>query len=517
MLRAWLIGFSLTLLMQTINGQASSFPYLSEHVQVRTTEKTILQVLEDVENQLNINFVYSNVVNTTTAAVVLPGDYLLEQLLDSLFSGQDLNYYTRENLVILSPKEQVSGKYQISGRVLNEKGKNSIPYASVFVIKKAIGTITNHDGRFLLNIEDVKLTDSVQVSAIGYETKVIPVRDFMADEMEIRLSIYRIPIKEVVIRHADPVQLVKESYLSRSKNYPLDEEYFQGYFREINQQDEKYISLSEALVEIAKRPYKNNQNDWIKISKGRVGENTENSELLNLVVQGGLYTNLQLDLVKYHNSFYSDNPTEEYNLWMERSVLYRNRHTFIVGFNMKEGLQYAGFKGKMYIDAESLALTHAEFEFNPKAINIARDVLIRKIASGYKARPVYARYEVDYRNINGEWLLSHTRSEIGIKVKSRRRFNKNSFACDFVSTSELVITNKVDAIDTKMKPRDSARPNDVFVDQLKAPTVEYWQGQTIIPPEEPLEQALKRLMQEGNLKANQEFLTFDRSETEPPR
>ena len=69
----------------------------------------------------------------------------------------------------ISGIEQTNGK--LSGRVIDAKGE-PIPGANISVKGTTIGTITDMDGNFSI---DVNTNQILTISFIGYETKTIPV------------------------------------------------------------------------------------------------------------------------------------------------------------------------------------------------------------------------------------------------------------------------------------------------------------------------------------------------------
>lgn len=60
----------------------------------------------------------------------------------------------------------------IEGKVLDKNTNQPIPYANIFNASLGVGTITNQDGYFRVDFQ--QLSDSISVSFIGYETAAIP-------------------------------------------------------------------------------------------------------------------------------------------------------------------------------------------------------------------------------------------------------------------------------------------------------------------------------------------------------
>ncbi len=469
------------------------------------------QYLDSIFKQTGIEFVYSDAIGPNNSDTIIPGNYTVGAVLDSLFVNKNIYYVLREDAIILSPrpnKGQTDEKIIISGKVISHRNQ-SVPFATVYFEKKSIGTLANGEGEFRFIIPPDLVKDTLTVTCIGYaDVKVTP-EEYLAGTLEIKLKTVPLQIKSLVIRHEDPNEIIEKSFENRHKNYSSKPVLLTAFFREASKQDEDYISLSEAVVEVSKSSYSSSAEDLIRLVKGRNGTNTQRSELVNLVVEGGLYNGLHLDVAKYTSFFYSETCLKEYNYKLLKTITISGRETHVIGFDMKTGQNDFGFRGKMYIDVESMALIRVEFELSPQGIDYAKSVLVKKTPRDFKATPLYAKYEVEYRFYNNVWNLYYAKSEINIKVVKTRGTKDKGFNCNFVSTSEFVITGQSKKPEERIRLRDSAGPNDVLVEQVKNTGNLFWSEDNIILPEEPLLNTISKLQEEGILKTNNQDLGKD--------
>ena len=58
---------------------------------------------------------------------------------------------------------------ELSAIVLDSLNKNPIPFASIY-FKSGIGVVSNEEGEFRLQYDNVSKQDSVFISCMGYET-----------------------------------------------------------------------------------------------------------------------------------------------------------------------------------------------------------------------------------------------------------------------------------------------------------------------------------------------------------
>jgi len=98
----------------------------------------------------------------------------------------------------------ISNAQTIEGIILDEKTNEPILYANIGLIKKNIGTVSNHRGEFKLPISKSNFLDTVGFSSIGYNSVKIKVEDFLLPENIVIKKIYLTPmayqIAEIIVK-----------------------------------------------------------------------------------------------------------------------------------------------------------------------------------------------------------------------------------------------------------------------------------------------------------------------------
>lgn len=87
-----------------------------------------------------------------------------------------------------------------SRTVLSESTKEPIIYASVGVINRNLGTVTDSLGNFSLSIPAEFLNDSIRISSIGYIAKTFAVKDIKNISDTIFLNDDTILLNEVIVK-----------------------------------------------------------------------------------------------------------------------------------------------------------------------------------------------------------------------------------------------------------------------------------------------------------------------------
>lgn len=109
----------------------------------------------------------------------------------------------------------------IEGVVTDALKGDPVPYSNIhFRINKS-GTITYNDGRFSINTNIVP--DTLIVSAIGYETRLIPISTYANQSFDIELKPKQFELDEVVITPGEnpAIQIMKKVIDAKDRNDPL--------------------------------------------------------------------------------------------------------------------------------------------------------------------------------------------------------------------------------------------------------------------------------------------------------
>jgi hypothetical protein len=97
----------------------------------------------------------------------------------------------------------------IKGTVIDKKTNEPIPFSSVGIIGKTMGTVSNENGYFELVLKEINETDSLKISAIGYQSKSYTVKqakNFTAEKIYLNES--AVLLNEVVIKPSKTITKV---------------------------------------------------------------------------------------------------------------------------------------------------------------------------------------------------------------------------------------------------------------------------------------------------------------------
>ena len=147
----------------------------------------------------------------------------------------------------------------IKGKLLDSKSNQPIPYASVYIKGSSIGTTTNDDGVFLFHIPSTLQRDTLIISVIGYDHFKAVVGAIADKENIVRLRQSSTILREVVVKASKKEltgkDIVKKAIDNIPTNYPMKPFMIEGFFRDLQKENEKPVELLEAALKFRYKDY----------------------------------------------------------------------------------------------------------------------------------------------------------------------------------------------------------------------------------------------------------------------
>ncbi|MFD1140906.1 TonB-dependent receptor [Larkinella insperata] len=201
----WLLGVHLALAHDVYAQEI-----LSKRISITVNEMGIDKVLEKIEGQTKIRFIYSAEVIRADRKVTLDSqNQRLDAVLETLLSPLGIEYkVSRKSILLLKAAERKTSlktepieavvprdvNREITGKVLDEKGQ-PIPGASVIVKGTTLGTSTNAEGEYILSLPDDK--NAIIFSFVGYVPQEVLVGTMT--NLVVSLKVDEKALEEVVV------------------------------------------------------------------------------------------------------------------------------------------------------------------------------------------------------------------------------------------------------------------------------------------------------------------------------
>lgn len=399
---------------------------------------------------------------------------------------------------LMAQDSAAANELTITGVVRNKDNRRKLENVNVSVVGSNIGTVTNADGTFSLKVSDAEGFRGLEVSHIGYLSTRLSLEEI---EKEKNLTVWMVPapnlLNEIVVFGNNPRAIVEQAILKIPANYAAADNMLTAFYRETVQKRRRYISVSEAVMDVYKTPYSNRdvENDKVQLLKGRRLLSQRQSDTLAVKVLGGPNLSLYLDIVKNGDALLSEESLNYYDFRMEEPVNLDNRMQYVISFRPRVSLMYALFIGKLYIDHERLSFTRAEFELDMANRVKAVEAILHKKPLGLRFRPQEVSYLVTYKQQDSKTYLNYIRNVIRFKCD----WKKKLFSATYTAFSEMVVTDRTEHPTSTISSKNTFKQKQVFYDLVDEYWSEdFWKSYNIIEPTESLEHAVDRLRKQSN-------------------
>lgn len=389
---------------------------------------------------------------------------------------------------------------EYKGTVVDLESKNGLESVNISLKNTNISTFTNNEGDFILKVPfDIK-ENIVVFSLLGYETKEVGLNTLLKDNSKIELKLKITELAQVnVTQFKNAQSLLRQVFENKRKNYLDDPVLMTSFYRETIKKRNKNVSLTEAVVDLYKQSYFNGSRDVMKLNKARKSTDYKRLDTLAFKLQGGPFSTLYLDIMKYPEYLFSDETLDDYKYSFDSPTTINNKLVYVVNFIKIPDEEPLGYYGKFYIDANSLALAGASYNLNVDDRKRASQVFVKKKPKDVVAYPTEASYKVSYQEKNGKWYFSYGSANLTFKVNKKRKL----FNSVYTVSSEMAITDWEPTTSTSNTGmlKDRLRPSIIISDEVSGfSDPDFWGAYNLIEPDKSIESAIEKIRK--NLKRN---------------
>lgn len=466
------------------------------------TTCSVETALKIIERHTGLSFSYnSGLINKNNIVTLRSQEERLIDILQRILGNPTLAYsIIGKHLVVYQPQMARSLNpekekdtvifFEIRGRVLDRNDRQPLPYTSVYLTGKSIGVVSNEEGEFLLKLSTRHIRDTLTISCIGYKPFSGPVSMLINTRRDYLLKTDVVSIQEVVIRKLSPVMLLQSAADRIKENYPLKPAVLTCFYRETIKQGNRYMMISEAVLENYKAGYAMNAaSDQVKILKGRKSEDFGSGDTVILKLKAGLGTMLQLDVVKNLPDFLSGENLSEYEYRLADIIIDNGQDHYAIEFSPKPGALTSIYSGRIILGIRDLSFKWIEFFVDPDQLERATDLFIIKKPAYLKVKLMKANYKVAFRETGGKYCLYLVECETAYRIRNKNQLTGSVYT----TTLEMAVTD-IDTTQPERFPfRETARLNEFFTEQVGTYDEAFWGEYNFVTPDESLEQALVKL------------------------
>ncbi len=384
-----------------------------------------------------------------------------------------------------------SAQILISGNVASVKTEEPLPYASIFLKNHTIGTTTNENGDFELKIPKSALNDTVVFSYLGYSPYGIKASE-IDSPLDIYLSLDTTSLSTVVVTAESAKSIVKKAIRAIPQNYPTDPFITKGFYRITSTNGYNYVHLSESVFSTYQSKNSKPHKQFV-VEQVRSIKDLRSSRNINLgVTPNGLYS---FDIIDRHDSFIllSKKGIEKHEFKITGYESLQGRPVYKIEFDQK-GDDFAGYKGYMLIDTETMAFLYFDMMLSPKGAHnykygtTYKRSFLRNI-NGIKITIPSLNYISTYRLQKGKYYLESIRASMKYDLLNQNRDYHLKLESDF----EYVVTSIVTENATPFGKKETLKENRLIEYEESNFDKEFWSDYTIIVPTVDFEKEARRI------------------------
>ncbi|MFC4720729.1 carboxypeptidase-like regulatory domain-containing protein [Geojedonia litorea] len=385
------------------------------------------------------------------------------------------------------------GFAEYKGVVVDAESKKPLEAVNLNIKNTNIATVTNADGQFILKVTEATKERIVIFSILGYQIKEVELSSLIGQDTRIALQPSLTELSQVnVTNFKNAEALVRKVFENKSKNNLDKPVLMTAFYRETIKKRNRDVSLTEAVVNLYKQPYTNSARDVMALHKARKSTDYRILDTLAFKLQGGPFSTLYLDIMKYPEYIFSNETIGDYKYSFEAPTTVNNKLVYVVRFKKKDDGMPLGYMGKLYIDAKSLALTSATYALNIEDKRSASEFFVRKKPRDVITYPTEASYKVNYQEKDGKWYYSYGSVNLTFKVNKKRKLFNSVYSI----ASEMAVTDWETAYSTDVVsiPKDRIRPNIIISDAISGfSDPDFWGAYNLIEPDKSIESAINKI------------------------
>lgn len=381
---------------------------------------------------------------------------------------------------------------EVRGKVTDATSGAPLVYCNVLVDGTHIATVTNNEGEFLLKLSVAG--SKIVFRFLGYMERQLTLNELNALKGAVKLTQVAFQLPQIDVLTQDGSDLVKAMLDRDDQNYPEQEMLMTAFYRESIRKSRSYVSLAEAVVDLQKQPYTSYKFDAARLYKARKQTDYTRLDTLVFKLMGGPYNSLYLDVMKNPQILFTQKVFENYRFQFNKVEYMDQRMVYVVDFQHIQFAEEPLYAGKLYIDAQNMALKTAVFSLDLTRREEVVRLFIRKKPSNAVITPIQADYRIDYIEKDGKWYYGYSRIELGMKVN----WKKKLFHTFYYSTLEMAVTDREQSSDNKaIRFRDRLRSDVILSDAADGfSDPDFWGPYNVIEPDKPIEAAIRKIKKE---------------------
>jgi len=357
----------------------------------------------------------------------------------------------------------VNAQLSLSGIVLNASDKTPLEYASISILNRPIGTVSNNSGRFVFYFNEKFLNDTLVISSLGYKPfKQVITNLIQLDSIQCELIPTEINLSEFLITSLSANEIVRKAIQLIPKNYPSSPFLLKGFYRHFRNENDQCVDLIEMALLLEDNNYtppykvkKESKENYIKryqhspvtetiyVEQFRRSFNNQQFYKEYFFNENMIVELLRNNRIKYRN-FELDTTITSY--YFAGQITDNNQKILIISSEKEGG-------AKIYIDADTYAIIKLENE-----VSWMGNYLFQKKVHNYEKaleRERSMRITIEFQELNNKMYLKYLNYAWSYEIYSEEK-QKTVVVFD---VNSLLVINEIITSPTKLDVNDAKKMN----------------------------------------------------------
>lgn len=275
---------------------------------------------------------------------------------------------------------------EVDGLVTDSKN-NPIPYAHLYLNGSKIGTVTNQEGRFHLNIPSKLCNKELIVSHMGHNPLSYQLECQNKSTIEIRLTESTIQLDEVSVTALSETQIVTRAISNLERNFKVDSVNYTIFSRLTEKIGSNPVLLEESVYALYHGFSTKPEFNILKVrGKGfnKLGEKRYQEARLI-----GIHSTESHLMLRYTPDFLKKRKIKKYNYKLTKEITYGENTFYVISINSENYLK----GGEIWVHKENFGIAYLK--------QIYRDEYWNNMS---KLNTVY---ESHYKQEGDKWYFTH--------------------------------------------------------------------------------------------------------------
>lgn len=352
----------------------------------------------------------------------------------------------------------------IQGNVYDAETSDALPYASVYIKGKPIGTTTNPEGRFIFHIPSQYAADTLVISVIGYQNFTQAIGKLLGKENAIPLQPSTQVLQEVVVtasrKKLSAKEIVRKAVASIPANYPTQPFVLEAFFKDLQIENGKPVELLEASTRFFYKDYNPGQ-EQVEIIEVRRSLNKRHPVNGTYDRQNSIFDLMEDNFIKER---FGPIGMKGWTFAIDTTLIYNNKPVYKIA-----GRESASEQAILYIDKQSFAIV--KMELTRKMIDGEYYRRYLNLPDPYGMQETSYKMVFEYREFEGKLYLSYQREEDTYNL-----FNKttNEILIRQSFMKELFVNNLITRPGEMPKASQTMNINKSVEQQAKPYNEDFW-------------------------------------------